>query len=171
MRTLAEEKGVALVLALFALVVLGGLAAAGFVLGLTESKVGRALVAREQAFHAADAGATLLLVAWNPAYENLAVGDSAPASPRWLPDSSAWYEASVLRLSPRYFLIRAIGHSRDGSANQPVGLFVRSSVVRGCSSEPGPGGLVGAEMCAPGGAFSGIPRVAPLGERGWLNVR
>lgn len=120
-----NEKGVALAIAIFALVIIGGLVSSAFFLGMQEQAVGRNTLQYQQAFAAADGGAQTTLAFWNPLVNNqLAIGDSTTFS-GWLNDSLGWYRGSIVRTSPYVFLVRSEGFSRDSSTRQQVGALVR----------------------------------------------
>ena len=79
MNRLRSERGIALAVAIFALVVVGGLVAAAFFVGVQEQRVGRNTIKLGQAFSAADGGAEAVVSNWTSAvYNNIAIGD------RWI---------------------------------------------------------------------------------------
>ena len=51
-----NERGMALGIALFALIILGGLVSSAFFIGVQEQRIGRNTVKLQQAFSAADGG-------------------------------------------------------------------------------------------------------------------
>src|SRR5689334_13303857 len=105
-----NEKGIALVLAIFALVVVGGLVAGAFFVGMQEQTVGKNMVKQQQSFAAADGGAQGVVANWSTGtYNNLAKGDSTTISQTWLSDSSGWYRGTVKRLNDMLFLVTSEG--------------------------------------------------------------
>src|SRR5436190_7953524 len=77
MSRMRNERGIALAVTIFALVVVGGLVAAAFFVGVQEQRVGRNTIKLGQAFSAADGGAESVVSNWTSAvYSNMVVGDS-----------------------------------------------------------------------------------------------
>jgi Tfp pilus assembly protein PilX len=99
MSTVHNERGVALAVAVFALVVIGGLVGGAFFLGMQEQRVGWNTLKHQQAFSAAQEGAQLEVANWNTGtYNGLTVGDSA-AFAGMLSNNAGWYRGSVMRLN------------------------------------------------------------------------
>jgi hypothetical protein len=70
-----NERGLALPLAIFALVIVGALVSSAFFIGTQENAVGKNAVSLQQAFQAAEAGVDLQVANWNPgALNGLPVG-------------------------------------------------------------------------------------------------
>jgi hypothetical protein len=126
MNRIRSERGVALAVAIFALVVVGGLVTAGFFVGVQEQRTGRSTVKLSQAFAAADGGAETAVGTWNTAtYNVLAVGDSITIGRTQLANNAGWYRGSIRRLNTELFLVRVEGFSQDSTARQQVGVVVR----------------------------------------------
>jgi len=122
---LRNERGIALAVAIFALVVIGALVAGSFYVGLQEQRVGRNTITFEQAFAAAEEGAQRQVANWDAGTFNaVAIGDSTIFSGT-LASSGGWYRGSIRRFSDNLFLVRSEGFSRDSLARQQVGLLVR----------------------------------------------
>lgn len=125
MRNLRNERGIALAVAIFALVVIGALVAGSFFFGMQEQRVGRNSIRMQQAFAAAEEGADLRVAAWDPrVYNYLATGDSVPFSGT-VAANGGWYRGSVRRLNSALYLVRSEGFSRDSTSRQQVGILVR----------------------------------------------
>ena len=120
-----NESGIALAVAIYALVVVGALVGGAFFLGMQEQRVGRNSLHAQQAFMAAEGGAQEYMANWDTSATQLAVGDSLTFG-GWLPDNVGWYRGSVLRINGPLFLIRSEGFSRDSLARQQVGALVRT---------------------------------------------
>lgn len=119
-----NSRGVALPLAIFALVVIGVLVGASFYIGRQEQSVGRNTVRLQQAFAAAEGGMQTRLANWDPPTLNaLAIGDSAAFGGSIA--GSGWYRGNVRRLNDLLFLLRSEGFSTDSTARQHLGLLVR----------------------------------------------
>lgn len=125
MRNVQNERGIALAVAIFALVVIGALVAGSFFFGMQEQRVGRNSIRLQQAFAAAEEGANLRVAAWDQrAYNYLAAGDSVPFSGT-VAANGGWYRGSVRRLNSALYLVRSEGFSRDSTSRQQVGILVR----------------------------------------------
>jgi hypothetical protein len=123
-RRFENSRGVALPLAIFALVVIGVLVGASFYIGRQEQSVGRNTVRLQQAFAAAEGGLQLQVANWDPSvYNMLAVGDSTSFGGTLT--GSGWYRGNVRRLNNLLFLARSEGFSRDSTARQQVGMLLR----------------------------------------------
>jgi hypothetical protein len=123
-RILGSNRGVALPLAIFALVVIGVLVGASFYIGRQEQAVGRNTVRLQQAFGAAEAGMQLQTVNWMSTGSNqLAVGDSTTFAGNLT--GSGWYRGSIRRLNDLLYLVRSEGFSGDSTARQHLGMLLR----------------------------------------------
>jgi hypothetical protein len=146
----APARGIALPLALLALVVIGAIVAGGFATALLEQRVGRNTLYAVQAAGAAEAGAVAVVGEWDGlGLGLLAPGDSAvlPAIP--LPGRAS-YSPTVIRLNEELFLVRVAGVRTDAAgealARREVGLLVRVA----------------------DSAVPGAPPVWPLRNRAWV---
>lgn len=125
MGTLKNERGIALAVAIFALVVIGALVAGSFFFGMQEQRVGRNSIRLQQAFAAAEEGATLQIANWQRrVMNNMTVGDTMLFSGT-VAANGGWYRGSVRRLNDEMYLVRSEGFSRDSTSRQQVGLLVR----------------------------------------------
>lgn len=123
MPRLHDDRGVALPLAIFALVVVGAMVAGAFFIGRQEQSVGRNSVKLQQAFAAAEAGAQATVAQWDiDLYNVLTAGGSVNVEGTV---GNGWYRGNVLRLNDELFLVRSEGFDRDSTARQQIGLLVR----------------------------------------------
>ena len=127
--TAARPRGMALPLALFALVLIGGLVAVGFAVAQLEQRVGRNTLYAVQAGAAAETGALWVVADWDgQGLAALAPGEGRTLPSLELPGGSS-YEASVRRLNDALFAIAVVGtrHDADGGtlAQRDVGLTLR----------------------------------------------
>jgi hypothetical protein len=129
MRTprLSDERGIALAVAVFALVVIGALVAGIFFAGRLEQKSGQSSVYLAQASEAAETGlADVVVPDW--AYSGQIVGETTTLSEVSL-GGNVFVRPSVTRLNPELFLVRAVGERRDAGGNvlasRVVGSLVR----------------------------------------------
>jgi hypothetical protein len=121
---LENSRGVALPMAIFALVVIGVLVGASFYIGRQEQAVGRNTVRLQQAFASAEGGLQLQVANWDPSiYNMMAVGDSAAFGGTIT--GSGWYRGNVRRLNTLLFLARSEGFSTDSTSRQQIGMLLR----------------------------------------------
>jgi hypothetical protein len=120
---IGNSRGVALPLAIFALVVIGVLVGASFFIGRQEQAVGLNTVRTQQAFSAAEAGLDLQVANWDPSLGNLlATGDSITFNGNV---SGGWYRGSIRRLNDLLFIARSEGFSGDSTTRQQLGMLLR----------------------------------------------
>ncbi len=120
----ASERGMALALAIFALVVIGALVAGAFLAGHLEQRTGRSTLYAAQAADAAEAGAAETLAAWDATTLNaLTPGDTAVFPPVPLGGRTS-YRPAVTRLNGQLFLIQSLGTR----ANAEGGMLARRTV-------------------------------------------
>jgi hypothetical protein len=125
MQRLRNKHGIALPMAIFALVIIGALVAGSFFIGMQEQRVGRNTVKQQQAFAAAEAGAQIEVANWDAsAINTMPIGSTATLGGT-LTGGSGWYRGDVRRLNTLLFLVRSEGFSADSTARQQVGLLVR----------------------------------------------
>ncbi|MEA2722614.1 MAG: hypothetical protein QOH59_385 [Gemmatimonadales bacterium] len=152
--TESDERGIALLVAVVALGVIGALVGGIFFAARLEQQSGQNALFAVQAGEAAEAGLSEAVATLDPAaLEPLAVGGTPLDLGTFILPGSAGASRQVSRLTQHLFLIRARG-IREGAggsvlATRSVGLLVRLRAT--------PGGE------APGG----IARVA---ERGWVQI-
>jgi hypothetical protein len=148
-----DRRGIALVLTMFSLVVLGAIVAGSFFAGRLEQQSGANTLYAAQAREAAEAGLTVALLTIEPAAMNTL---SAGGPPLLLPPSSVGAGVSVQgqisRLTSTLFLLTSRASRRDAGggplASGAAGLLVH---------------------LLPDSA-SGVPVIAPLRDRPWLQL-
>jgi hypothetical protein len=123
------ERGMALPLAVMALVAIAALVACGFAGAVLEQRIGRSAAYAVQAAAAADAGAALVIGGWSTHGLDLLVAGDSAVLPRVPLPAGASYQATVRRLNGELFLIRAEGVRSDAAggtlARREVGIVVR----------------------------------------------
>jgi hypothetical protein len=148
----ANERGVALVVALFALVVMGALVAGSFVAGRLEQQSGRNTLFASQAAEAAEAGladALITLSSGNPILPPL----GAQLELDTLRFAAGFrVERQVTRLTSALFLVRSTGTRLD-AGGQPLAMRVVGVLVRLDSDSLG-----------------ASPRTTPLAQRAWVQL-
>jgi hypothetical protein len=149
-RVISDERGMALAVALFALVLMGALVTGTFFAGLVEQQSGRNAFFAAQAAEAAEGGINDALSTATPGtLGQMAIGQSA-AFPDLQLGTGVSSTRAISRLTGSLFLIRATGTRRD-AAGTPLALRTLGLLVR----------------LSPG---EGSAAVAPLLERSWLQL-
>ncbi|MGH7703853.1 MAG: hypothetical protein ACREMO_12225 [Gemmatimonadales bacterium] len=173
-----NERGIALIVAIIALVIIGLLAGASLYFSGVERRAGGGSVEASQAFNAADAGAENTLAAWSanaPVWNALAVDSSIVLTTTSLGGGNA-YSPIITRISPTLFWIRSTGTSgnRGGSvtARAVVGNTVRLLVpnidiraavtVNGPTTISGSSQISGVDSIPVGWGSSCAPAVPPV---------
>ncbi|HEV8305562.1 MAG TPA: pilus assembly PilX N-terminal domain-containing protein [Gemmatimonadales bacterium] len=134
-RVMQDERGIALAVAIFALVIVGALVAGAFFAGTQEQRVADNTRRLGQSFGVAEVGIGRQVARWDPARNNAVA--KYPAATLVVPDSSTAtgvFGGQVLKLNGNLYLIDIIARdsaSRSGRLNsrggarQRIGLLVR----------------------------------------------
>ncbi|MGH6691566.1 MAG: pilus assembly PilX N-terminal domain-containing protein, partial [Gammaproteobacteria bacterium] len=140
-RVLRDERGMALAVAIFALVVVGAMIAGAFFAGTQEQRVGENQRRVHTSFGIAEAGVQERVLDWDPAQLNRRPQypqDSVVIADRAAPSGTGRYNGHSYRLGPNVFLIDVTGQdSRSyggsiaggGGARQRVGLIARIAPI------------------------------------------
>jgi len=123
-----NERGIALVIAIVALVIIGAIVAGTFFISTIEQRTAGNTVTSAQALQAAEAGNQAAIAFWSPTANSLANGDSLVLSQGTLGGSSATYQATIYRLNSAEYLIRSVGTM--GGTVQAVGSLLKLNIVR-----------------------------------------
>jgi len=141
-RVLRDERGMALAVAIFAMVVVGAMIAGAFFAGTQEQRVGENQRRVQTSFGVAEAGAQERVMTWDPGLMNkrksfpedsVAIGPNAPA-----PGGTGTYGGHSYKLGPNIFLIDVTGQDRasaagviagGGGARQRIGMIARIAPV------------------------------------------
>jgi len=113
---IAGERGIALAIAVFAMVVIGGLVGATFYVGHLEQRSGRNTMYATQSFEASEAGLTSVLTTWNGSYNSMVVGDTMTL-PTVNLSGMVSFTPELTRLNPNLFLIKSTGRRIDAGGN------------------------------------------------------
>ena len=130
-----NERGVALAMAVFALVVIGALVAGTFMAGRLEQRSGQNSIHQAQAFEAAEAGLAQTVALWNPDWNDMAVGDSLVLAQTSIGGSVApgvYYQPTIVRTGDQNFLVRSTGMRTFGLgtlAQRTVGQLTKLILV------------------------------------------
>ncbi len=124
-----DERGVALPVAIFALVVIGALVAGTFYAGRAEQQTGQSTMYAAQAAEAADAGLSAALATGDAAlYEPILEGTTLDLGTVSL-GARVSASTQVTRLTESLFLVQALGRSDDAAGNplatRAVGVLTR----------------------------------------------
>lgn len=183
---LGNERGIALPVALFALVIIGALVAGAFFAGRLERTMGSNTVFAAQAGEAAEAGLADMVANWDPNYNAIATGGSATVASTTV-GSNTRYSGTVSRLNSTLYFVRSRGERTGGGqvlASRDVGMLARlvtaNIQARGAVNVVGtlrlggsaevdgrdeiPPGWAGAGCPAPGNGVNGI--TTPPGATG-----
>lgn len=146
-----RERGAALAVAIFALLIIGLTVAAAFFAGSQELRMGGSTLSQQHAFTAAETATDQLVSGWSrDVFNSLPVGGTVLTAGA-AAGGQGWYRQRVQRLSPILYLVRTDGFSRDSAARQVVGALVRLYPLRL---------NIGAALTAAG----------PVRIRGWSHV-
>jgi hypothetical protein len=143
-RILQDERGMALAVAIFALVVVGALVAGAFFAGTQEQRVGENSRRVEQAFGVADGGLGEVIHTWNDKRLILNALPHYPGTPYALADTASpgatgQYGGTVYKLNNELYLIDLTGRDNmsaraggvlGGGARQRLGMIVRIRPVQ-----------------------------------------
>jgi Tfp pilus assembly protein PilX len=151
-----NERGIALVVAIVALVVIGAIVAGTFFISTIEERTAVNTTEAAQAYQAAEAGMQTTVANWSSAYNGMATDQSTTLSQASV--GGAYYNVTVSRLNGSMFMIRSIGTRQSSTqtlaavlrlitANPDVGAAVtaKGNVTIGGSAE------VYGENTTPGG--------------------
>ena len=135
-----DERGIALAIALFALVVIGALVSGSFFAGRLEQQSGQNVLFAAQALEAAESGlADVLTSPVPPGIEALPAGGVALDLGRFTPAAGLSAARDVIRLTNTLFFIRSTGTRRDAGggilATRTLGLLVRVEPASGALPE------------------------------------
>src|SRR5690242_8300815 len=118
-RMLRDERGMALAVAIFALVVVGALVAGAFFAGTQEQRVGENQRRVQTSFGVAEAGAQERVMSWKPdsmnkrlAFPQDDVNIYSQATPGTAPGGTGTYYGKSYKLGPNIFLIDVTGRDR-----------------------------------------------------------
>lgn len=131
MRRQSDERGIALVLAVFALVVIGALVAGTFYAGRIEERSGQGTVASSQAFAAAEYGLDSTISPWNRStYNGMGTGYANRITVTTMnAGSRGRASVTVTKLNNQLFLVQSTG-SQLNAANSVLTRRVLSRLVR-----------------------------------------
>ncbi len=128
MTTRSGERGFALAVSIFALVIIAALITGIFFAAQQEWKIGINSMAAQRAFSAADAGINGAIANWNMSWNGLATGATATFSGT-LPGGTGSYSGSIQRLNPQLFFVQVTGTDQSNLATRTLGALSRLKYV------------------------------------------
>ncbi len=186
-RILRDERGMALAVAIFALVVVGALIAGAFFAGTQEQRVGENQHRVQTSFGVAEAGAQERVLSWDPTSMNSRAQypvDSVAIATTNAPNGTGSYGGYSYKLGPNLFLIDVTGRDNasaagmiagGGGARQRLGLITRiapvdfgihaSLTTLGGASIGGNADVTGIDQIPTGWASCGTPGAEQPGIR------
>ena len=190
-RILQDERGIALAVAIFALVVVGALVAGAFFAGTQEQRVADNQRRVQQSFGVAEAGVTEQLVTWTTVnnrrgvyWASAAPRDSIVVRDTIAPGGTGRYAGTVYRVGTSLFLVDVIGRDTrsaggtvgaGGGARQRIGLLTRlapvefdiraSLTTQGGVNVQGNAAVNGFDQNPTGWASCGLPGMPMAGVR------
>ncbi len=124
-----NEDGLALILAVISLFILGGLVTAAFAPTVMEQRIAENTMSGGQSFSVAEFGLNEAIGNWNTGtWNNLAVWDSATFSGS-VPSGSGSYAGTVRRLNNNLYMVDVIGGDGGGATRQRVAQFVKLQLL------------------------------------------
>jgi hypothetical protein len=135
-RLMQDERGMALALAIFALVVMGALIAGSFFAGTQEQRVGENQRRVHTSFGVAEAGAQERVMSWNPDQMNrrpIYPGDSVAINMAQTPGGTGSYSGYSYHIGPNLYIIDVTGRDRasaqSGGVNRGGGARQRLAMI------------------------------------------
>jgi hypothetical protein len=128
----SDERGIALILAVFALVIIGALIAGIFYTAQLEQRSGGNALAGQQAADAAQAGIDYAISNWNSSWTTLGAGNSATIASTQLGSSSEYFTATVMALNGFTYLVTSTGQVKNPSsavvASRTMGMLFKKFI-------------------------------------------
>jgi hypothetical protein len=129
MRTHPGERGFALAVSIFALVIIAALITGVFFAARQEMKIGENSLSAQRAFSAADAGVNNAIANWNlSAWNNLATNATASFSGS-LPSGTGSYSGTIKRLNPQLFFVQVTGSDKYNLSTRTLGALSRLLIL------------------------------------------
>lgn len=113
----SDERGIALVVALFTLVVIAALIAAVFFTSQLETRTGANTITGLQAAQAAQGGLEYATANWSRSWAQQGTGNTAGIGWQQLGSAPGYFTDSITQLNDQLLLIRSFGEARNGSGS------------------------------------------------------
>lgn len=165
-----NERGVALVLAILVLTVIGALVAAAFFAGTQEHRMAEQVRRVQRALGAAEAGLAEVMRQWPDDATNLGLypTDSLALAPSTTPFGTGEFEGYVYRLGSEHFLVTVTGRDLADRARQRLGLLLRRAAA--CDTTVADGVELSPPNCYISNTFPKTSDVMPLPARAWIQL-
>ena len=130
MHTHPGERGFALAVSIFALVIIAALITGVFFAARQEMKIGENSMTAQRAFNAADAGINNAIANWNiNAWNGLANNATASFSGA-LPGGTGSWTGTVKRLNPQLFFVQVTGTDKNNLSTRTLGALSRLLIMQ-----------------------------------------
>ena len=123
-----QERGFALVGAVFSLVIIAALVVGAFFASRQELNIGRASQTYQRAFQVAEASLNKQVALWNTSANALTVGDSVMAYDTITGSGGGTAVTSIKRLNTQLFMIRTTGTS--GTSSRTLAQLTRLQLIQ-----------------------------------------
>lgn len=126
-----DERGIALAIAIFALVIIATLVAGVFFMARLEQRSGSNALWSAQAQEAADAGLNATLASWPSGINTASPGTVQTLATTILPGNTARYTATITKVSNQIFLVESRGERIGGGnvlSSSRAGRIVRLAI-------------------------------------------
>jgi hypothetical protein len=124
------ERGFALAVSIFALVIIAALITGVFFAARQEMKIGENSLTAQRAFNAADAGINDAIANWQTSTWNGLPTDGVSADSGVLPGGTGSWTRTVKRLNPMLFFVQVTGTDKNKLSTRTLGALSRLLVMQ-----------------------------------------
>jgi hypothetical protein len=125
----SRERGFALAVAIFALVIIAALITGIFFAARQEMKIGENSLSAQRAFNAADAGISTAIANWDMSWNQLATNATASFNGS-LPGGTGSYTGTVRRLNNELYFVQVTGTDNHNLATRTLGALSRLLIMQ-----------------------------------------
>ena len=164
----SDERGIALILAVFALVVIGALIAAVFFTAQLEERSGTNTLSSLQAAEAAQAGIEYATANWSRTWVQQGIGNTTGIAWTELGTTPGYFGDSITQLNDQLVLVRGFGQARNSAgvvqASRTIAMLFKvgpadfglkaAATVQGVANVGGKDTVSGADLVPSGGAWA-----------------
>ncbi len=130
MGTRPGERGFALAVSIFALVIIAALITGVFFAARQEMKIGENSVTAQRAFNAADAGINNAIANWNITAWNSIPNNASATFSGALPGGTGSWTGTIKRLNPQIFFVQVTGTDNHNLSTRTLGALTRLLIVQ-----------------------------------------
>ncbi len=130
MPTHPEERGFALAVSIFALVIIAALITGVFFAARQEMRIGENSEFSTRAFAAANAGLDYAIANWNTGQWNQLGTDSTATFSGTMPSGTGSFSGTVERMNGQVFFLRVTGQDKTGLASRTLGDLARLLIMQ-----------------------------------------